>query len=450
MKITIIDHVVCKADDPNMLGTFLKVERERWQKGPSGFGHEKLTYGYSLVNKKSGQFLTGFLPRVIKECNRRNIHLEIEGNLEKLPYKLPLAYPSIKLFADQEALVTTALREQRGVIQSPTGTGKTVICYAIIAPLMPCKALVICPSKSIMTQTAQEFQEKFGMKASMVGDGVKDLSGDVVVGLINSLARLNPDQIATLFDVVIVDESHHTASFSGQYFQFLTNCLAPMRIGLTATVDKIGSERGMAAEGLLGPVIGQFTFRDAVAANRIVKPKVVLLAVPINMNIRQYTRWNEIYDIGVVFNRIRNTIIAEYVAEQAKEGNTCMVFVKLLSHADLLVDIIEKEGVPCEYVAGSVGNSERERIKIALETKKIMCVVATQAFREGVNVPSLNIVINAAGYKEEKAALQMAGRVLRISEGKTDGIYVDFLDDGKYLSSHCVQRLQALAKIGWL
>jgi len=446
MKIKIIDHVHCQADSPKILKEFLTVRRTFWKKGL--YHQERTEYDHPLIDKQ-GMFLSGFLPRVVKNLEKRGISTEIEGEFEKAKYKWPIIYPEITLWEDQKKMVQIALEQQRGIFQAPTGTGKTVLCYAIIYPLMPCKALVICPSKSIMSQTAREFHDKFSLKTSVYGDGTKDLSGDVVVGLINSLHRIPPEEYCSLFDVVIADETHHL-SLDGMYYKFLTNCLAPVRIGLTATADKEGTEKAMAFEGLLGPMIGKFTFGEAVEAKRIAKPKMILLPIPINSNLRDIRTYQEIYRIGIVYNRVRNSIIVKFIAEQAKEGKTAIVFVKLLDHASILLGMMREKGVLCEYVSGEVDDRERQRIKSLLRTKQINCVISTSVWKEGLDLPELSIVANCAGYLSDKPVIQMAGRVLRIAEGKTEGIIVDFLDCGKYLSEHCVRRLLTYAELGWL
>jgi len=187
MKIAILDSAMCETDDSKTLGEFLRVEKFFWKK--NGPKMEKIPYFDSLVSRK-GLFLTGFIPRIIKACETRKIPLEVTGTIEKLPFDGSLNYPKLTLYDDQKELVSAGLKAQRGIIVSPTGTGKTVICYALIYPCLPCKALVIVPSIEILHQTAQEFREKFGLKTSVCGDGKVDLSGDVVVGLINTIANI--------------------------------------------------------------------------------------------------------------------------------------------------------------------------------------------------------------------------------------------------------------------
>lgn len=451
MKICQIDHVHCSTDDPETLGKYLYTTKTVYKKSLFG-AREKRTVKVPLVSK-NGFFLTGFLKRIMRICSTRDIPLEITGELEKLPeYGIP-EYEHVTLYNDQKELVLKALQEQRGVIKAPTGTGKTVVTYAIIQALAtyknPCKALVICPSTSITSQTAKTLKERFHMNVTTITAGKADMSGDVIVGIINSIANLPPSSYCAVFDIVIIDETHHV-NLEGMYEKFLSQSLAPVRIGLTATPDPSNSEKGMACEGLLGPIIGEFQMQDAIESGRIAKPRLELVPVPINGNIRKLRTWHEIYNVGIVFNRMRNKIIAKKVKQFADEGKSCIVFAKLLEHAKNLVEFIQDIGVECYYVAGNVTEKERNIIKAKLETKQINCVVATAAWREGVDVPHLDAVINAAGYLSEKAVLQMAGRCLRAAEGKEEGIIVDFIDSGKYLSEHCVRRLLTYAEKGFL
>jgi superfamily II DNA or RNA helicase len=448
MKIKIIDPTICQTDSPKILKEFLTVKKTFWKQGQ--YAKERNEYNSPLVDR-SGNFLTGFLPRVFRECKTRNIPIELEGALPKLKYDQKLEYPTITLFEDQEKLVRKALEIQRGIIKSPMGTGKTILAYAILHPLKFNKAIVLCSSKEINTQTALEYTNSFNKKISVFDSKTKDLSGDIVIGLINSINKLDPTVYCDLFDAILIDETHHASSLDGMYAKFLLGCLAPMRIGLTATTDPEGSENAMSAEGLVGPIIGEFTFKEAVEKKRISKPRLKLLPIPPNQNIRDLRTYQDIYHLGIVFNRIRNNIIADFICEEAiKSEKTSLIFVKLLAHVDILMRIINERGVPCKYVSGETSSEERRIIKEAIRKKELMVGIATKAWTEGTNIPELDIAFNAAGYKSEKPVIQMGGRCLRVSKGKIEGIIGDCLDSGKYLADHCIHRLLTYAELGWL
>jgi hypothetical protein len=59
----------------------------------------------------------------------------------------------------------------------------------------------------------------------------------------------------------------------------------------------------------------------------------------------------------------------------------------------------------------------------------------------GLNLPSLDAVINAEGYKARVGTIQKL-RSLTASAGKHEGMVIDFIDCGKYLFDHSEERLQ--------
>ena len=71
-------------------------------------------------------------------------------------------------------------------------------------------------------------------------------------------------------------------------------------------------------------------------------------------------------------------------------------------------------------------------------------------WKEGVDIPSLDCVINAAGGKSEIGTLQAIGRGLTKIEGKDETEIIDFLDPYKFLAQHAIMRLQIYIKQGWL
>jgi superfamily II DNA or RNA helicase len=401
-----------------------------------------------------GFFLTGLYPRLIENFKKKQIPYEatvLDERKYASTHPKDLQLKDIKLYADQIDLLIKAGKQQRGVLQAPTGTGKTILAYALISMFSatPGKALIICPSKSIMKQTEHDFREKFGFQTSIVGDGNKDLRGDVVVAIINSLNRIPPESLANIFKIVIVDEAHHVASFSGMFYSVMTTIKAPIRLGLTATPLNSNTEGGMACEALLGPVIGKFTVPEAIEANRIIKPELVLLPVPQNSNLKELSKYADIYNMGIVYNRMRNNIAAKFIQKNTEEGSSAIVFTRILAHASILYEMISARGVPCSLVTGAVSATIREELRRQLNNKQISCIIATAAWKEGINIPSLDIVMNAAGYLSNNTVTQMAGRGTRIFEGKNPKM-VDFLDIGRYLSVHTVHRMQTYSQLGWL
>ena len=79
------------------------------------------------------------------------------------------------------------------------------------------------------------------------------------------------------------------------------------------------------------------------------------------------------------------------------------------------------------------------------------CVICTAVWKEGVNIPELNVVINAAGGKSELVTLQTIGRGLRKTENKSELIIYDFFDNSHhYLVDHFGHRFCLYSDMGWI
>ena len=102
------------------------------------------------------------------------------------------------------------------------------------------------------------------------------------------------------------------------------------------------------------------------------------------------------------------------------------------------------------FVHGGTDRLIRLKTKEYLEAKKLKIVICSRVWREGINIPSLNCIINGCGYKEEKGIIQAIGRGLRITKNKKTVILIDFLDPYPYLAEHAIARVQTYIKQKWM
>jgi superfamily II DNA or RNA helicase len=67
---------------------------------------------------------------------------------------------------------------------------------------------------------------------------------------------------------------------------------------------------------------------------------------------------------------------------------------------------------------------------------------------EGIDLPHLNTVINAAANKGNVKTVQILGRILRKLEGKTGAKYIDFIDESKFFKFASYARKRILRSEG--
>ncbi len=451
MKIKVLNSVHCQVDKKYVpiIKPCLKYRASWFKRNKYGGGSTKY-YDSFFIDKDSGQFLSGFLPRVLKYCGNNNIQIKIDDTNKSIfdgIVESP-SIPGIILKPFQENLIRKAIHCQRGVILSPTGSGKTIIAIGIVSMFPKAKVLFLCHSIAILRQTMAEFK-KFGFKdVSFVGDGEKDLSGRIVIGSIQSMFTLCYQ--THIFDITIIDEVHHLSGKRTQYFQFMENNLSTIRLGFTATMPT-KEESKLCIEGMLGPVIGEYKVEEGIKEGMIARPYINLVSVPSVSAVLELKKYRDIYRKGIVENRPRNRLIMTKTSARVKEGKSVLILVKEIDHGEILKTLGESLfDLDIIYIQGSTESDVREQVRKSFSEKEIKVVICTVIWKEGVDIPSLDCVINASGGKSEIATLQTIGRGLRRTEEKDEVEVIDFLDPYKFLARHTVMRLQIYVKQGWL
>ncbi len=456
-QITIEDSIFCKAskDLIPLIKPCLKYQSVFWRPGP--FRRERKTSdAYFIVY---GKFLAGLLPKVIDHLQSKNIDFEIEGKFKNIiPTKDPKEFfkPLLKKgFRKNQVdlqinLINKAILYQRGIVLAPTAFGKSIVFFGLLSTFPKSRILILCHSIDIVNQIYDDLIKYEFTDYCVLGGGKKDWKGHkIVVSTIQTFVKMKPEDYCEYFDITIVDEVHHVNSRKSQYGTVLQSNLSPMRIGFTATLPK-EKEKLLSLEGLLGPVIGEITIKEASEKGIIAKPKIKLIPVPYNINIAQFKSYKDLYKQGIVENRARNKLIAKEAKELSDQGKTVLIMIKEIKHGELIQSIGKDIfGLDMVFVQGSTEGETRTEIKRLLDDKKIKAVISSSVWREGVNIPSLSAIINAMGGKSSIQTLQSIGRGLRIAKNKDSVIIIDYLDPYKYLAEHAIKRITIYAENGW-
>lgn len=165
-----------------------------------------------------------------------------------------------------------------GIIEMPTGTGKTGIFANIAAqlkygeqPREPIRVLVLVPTQTILDQTVGLHGERgFGKFAPHLDVGAyyqdeKDLNSEVVVMTTASFNGLMSENKMSHFDAVIVDEAH-TVIAEKTANRIKDYCADKIAIGLTATPE-YDEERS--AYNVFEHQIYKMKFPDAVHSGKL-------------------------------------------------------------------------------------------------------------------------------------------------------------------------------------
>ena len=418
----------------------------------SAFRKVRKEYEKSILIKTKEGFLlpTGLVLKAIQLCKDRKIAVKMIGELEKIP-STDFSLKTIVLREEQIRLVKAAIEKQRGVLVAPTGEGKTLLGLAVISAFLKTKGRILwlCHTKDLMYQSAKVCEKELGIKPGIIGDGVFEKSKKITMATRQSFKKnLN---LSLMYDIVIIDETHHITSLNSEYGEILRSIFAPVRIGLTATLPKKDKEALLAIEGLLGPIMEEITIKEATDLGIMAKIKLRFLKVPMSHTIRDLRKYNDVYQQGVVERRAQHELIVRTAKEHIEKGDSVLVIVTRIEHGRNLLNEFEYQGVKAFFAQGSTEGDVREEIKEALNKKKIHCVIATTIFKEGINIPELNVLVNATMGKSDIATMQVIGRGLRKTATKSEIIVYDLFDPSHpFLISSFGERVCLYSDLGWI
>lgn len=457
LTIEVLDAVESRipTDYVEMIYPCLSWKAVYWTKGRYHMESQEYTANAFIKKRKDyWYFYTGLVSRVMEYAVRKGEEVSLLDKTMLIPMGHP-SLPGLEFRNDQLELIGKARKLQRGIILSPTGSGKTILQLGILSCLYQSgqyRSLILAHTIDLVQQTVDELI-KFGFdNVQMIGGKQKDkrLHGDIIVSTIQSFIKIDFREYADYFAAVIIDEAHHVSKPKGTYGKVLSKMLAPLRLGFTATLPTTDQAQ-FSMEGILGPIIGELTIEEAVELDILAKPKIRLIKSEYNRLVRGERKYSEVYDRGVVYNRNRNKAIINVCKEYIDQGKTVLIMVQKIYHGEVLEGFARHHGVEAHFVRGSTDDDTREKIKALFLKKKIKCVIATVVWREGINIPTLDVVVNACGGKSELVTLQAIGRGLRKTKDKEEVIIVDIFDPSHpYLISHFGERVTLYMDRGWL
>lgn len=164
--------------------------------------------------------------------------------LDRRPHEVRVPYPH-----QREAHDAWIAHRRRGVVVLPTGAGKSHVAEMAISSTQR-STLVIVPTLDLVAQWARNLERSFGGPIGVIGGGSFEVE-DISVSTYDS-AYLHMDRFGDRFGLVIFDEAHHLPGES--LSQAAELCIAPYRLGLTATPERPDGRHSLLDE-LVGPIV---------------------------------------------------------------------------------------------------------------------------------------------------------------------------------------------------
>ncbi len=405
-------------------------------------------------------FHTGFVPRVL--CYLDNEHITYKYTTDVYPIEYDEPRLSNIIFRDYQIdLIETGLTHGRGVLQAATASGKSIILAGIISAFTQERILFLVHTVGLVTQF-EEHLIKMGFTDVGVWQGRRKEDKRIILGTVQSFKSV-VTKFTNTFDVVLIDEVHHVQAIDSKNYGYVIQRLAaPVKLGVTATLPDSDAGRKQ-LEALIGPVIGHYSIADAANDKVISKPTVYFLDSPeVPTHVLHdastvpkkkgevLTKYKIIYFNGIIHNINRNIRIMVEAEKRIERGKSVLIKIVNMQHGVNLMQLADEFNINFTFVHGGTSKDKRETIRQDFNAKKIN-VIATDVYKEGVDIQSLDTLIVGGGLKSEITTLQNIGRTLRKTKGKTTVEIIDFKDmQHKYLRNHYTARYRVCKQNGWV
>lgn len=416
-----------------------------------------------LYSPGTGELYGGLLPHLKEWCKERQYALQYVKNdwYGDVEDDNQFINPGgVKVFMDkitkykprdyQYATVYKALKNNRGLFLSPTGSGKSLMIYSLVRYYVATnkKILIIVPTTSLVEQMTKDFQD-YGWYTddhvhTIYSGKDKSTEKPVIISTWQSIYKF-PKRYFDDIDCVIGDEAHLFKSKS------LTGIMtklhnAKYRFGFTGTLDGSKTHKWV-LEGLFGACESVTKTDTLIKQGHLSNFRIKIL---ICKHDPQYFEDYHSEMEYIVTHQKRNNLIKNLVCDL--EGNTLVLFNYVEKHGEPLYDLINTVvGADREvfFVHGSTDTEDREEVRTITEGQDNAIIIASYGtFSTGINIKSLHNIIFASPSKSRVRNLQSIGRVLRKKEGKELATLYDIADDitignrQNYTLNHLVERIK--------
>ncbi|MCG9697038.1 DEAD/DEAH box helicase [Shewanella sp. Isolate11] len=337
--------------------------------------------------------------------------------------------------------------QDSAVLVLPTGAGKSIV-IAELARIARGRILVLTHVKELVAQNA----EKVGLltdEASIYSAGLKqkNTSNKTVVASIQSAVK-NPVKFDEPYSLVIIDECHRVNADKDSQYQQLLSHLKQRNpklklLGLTATPyrldsgwiyrhhyhGRMGNDQAPAFE----QCIFELPIRPLIKQGYLTEPKLFDgLSAQYDFSELEPTATGEYREaeIDALLNVAgrATTAIVKQITQLASHKRGCIIFAATIRHAQ---EIINQLGdIAAGLITATTPSSERDEIIERFKQRQLKYLVNVAVLTTGFDAPHVDLIAILRPTASVSLFQQMIGRGLRICEGKSDCMIIDYAANG--------------------
>ncbi len=317
---------------------------------------------------------------------------------------------------------------QLATIILPMGTGKTYTASQCIASSPALKTLWVAHREELIEQANQTLSSVVKWTNNIqkeMGDFRATPDADIVVGSVQTMHRDRKNIKEFVPDLIVIDEYHHYDLKNKQYHGLLEKFPKAKVLGLTAT-----PYRFTGGDLPLGKKLVEMNIGTAIEKGYLVsitpealRSKTSLAGVSTRAGDFAIDQLSK-----AVNTEDRNKLICDRVISAVKhEHRQGFVFGVDVAHAKAMAEILRKE-IRVAEVYGETDKDERRDLMKRVHYGDVDVIVNNLCMTEGTDIPRFSFACISRPTKSLGLYYQMAGRPLRLFEGKKDALIIDVFD----------------------
>lgn len=313
----------------------------------------------------------------------------------------------------------------KALVVAATGSGKTYLAAFDARNFSPNRLLYIVHRDTILNDALNTFKKVFGYEHTygFYTGKKQDLGADYIFASSSMIAKHLDEFNKNTFDYIVYDEVHHIMAENGQ--KIFTYFEPTFLLGLTATPERMDDKNVL--ELFENNVPFELRLRDAIIND---------LVVPFHYYaIRDEFADYSSNDKAIIAREISKNINVEFVASQIelrREPNKklkCLAFCSSIEHSKMMAQGFNDIGYNAIALTGN--NNFGQRIvafkELQDDAKQLEIICTVDILNEGVDIPSVNMVLFLRPTESQTIFLQQLGRGLRKYPDKNYVTVLDFI-----------------------
>lgn len=321
----------------------------------------------------------------------------------------------------------------RALVVAATGIGKTYLAAFDSAEYS--RILFVAHRDEILMQAEKSFKSvKDDIKTGFFNGEKKDGEYDILFASVQSLGKeeyLSESYFPSgMFDYIIIDEFHHAAA--GSYTKILDYFKPKFLLGLTATPERLDNKDVFALCDY--NVVYEARLKDAINKGWLVPFRYYGIYDDIDYGSIEYRngKYNDDeLEKALMINKRAKNILNHYKKYGSRRA---LGFCTSRNHASYMAKHFCENGVKaCAVVSGGQLEYSMDRSEAIskLNSGEINIIFSVDMFNEGLDVPSIDMVLFLRPTQSPTVFYQQLGRGLRKSAGKKYLNVLDFIGNYK-------------------